>query len=161
MLRINQPDAPPPPDLDATDLGIIDILMENGRATNQEIAERLSITPATVATRIRLLEENNAMRVIAVSDFAAHDYNILIAVGVEVFGRRADEVVADLAQFPEIFAIHLTTGAYDLELLVTLRDFAEIGVFLNQHVAKVRGIRRLNPGIAAKVVKFQFNVAPI
>jgi Lrp/AsnC family transcriptional regulator for asnA, asnC and gidA len=151
----------PLPTLDATDLGIIDILTGNGRATNQEIGERLSITPATVAARIRALEENNAMRVVAVSDFAAHGYNILIAVGVEVYGRRTDEVAAELAKFPEIFSIHQTTGSFDLELLVALRDFAEISLFLNDHVAQVPGIRRLDPGIAARVVKFQFNVAPL
>lgn len=150
-----------PPTLDATDMGIIEILTENGRATNQDIAERLSITPATVAARIRALEEGNAMRVVAVSDFAAHGFNILIAVGVEVFGRRTDEVAAELAAFPEIFSIHETTGSFDLELLVILRDFAEISVFLNDHVARVPGIRRLDPGIAAKVVKFKFNVAPL
>jgi Lrp/AsnC family transcriptional regulator, leucine-responsive regulatory protein len=148
-------------ELDAIDHGIIALLRENGRATNQEIADRLSVTPATIAVRIRRLEEAKAMRVVAVSDFASHDFNILMAVGVQVYGRRADEVAADLAKLPEVFSIHLMTGPYDLEILVAMRDFAEINVFLNEHVAQVPGIQRLDPGIAAEVVKFDFSVAPL
>ena len=71
-------------ELDAVDTGIVEILRENGRATNQEIAERLSVTPATISARLKRLEESKALRVVAVTDFAAHDLNIVIAVGVKV-----------------------------------------------------------------------------
>jgi len=148
-------------ELDAIDLGIIAVLRENGRATNQEIADRLAISPATVSARVRRFEEANAMRVVAVTDFAAHGYNVLIAVGVQVYKRRAEDVARDLAVFPEVFSINLMTGVYDLEILVALKDFSEIDVFLNDHVANVEGIRHLEPGIAVDVVKFQFNVAPL
>ncbi len=148
-------------ELDTVDMGIIAVLRENGRATNQEIADRLQISPATVSARVRRFEEANAMRVVAVTDFAAHGYNVLIAVGVQVYKRRAEDVARDLAAFPEVFSINLMTGIYDLEILVALHDFAEIDVFLNDHVANVDGIRHLEPGIAVDVVKFQFNVAPL
>lgn len=148
-------------ELDGVDFGIIAVLRENGRATNQEIADRLGISPATVSARVRRFEEANAMRVVAVTDFAAHGYSVLIAVGVQVFGRSAEDVARDLAAFPEVFSINLMTGVYDLEILVALKDFTEIDVFLNQHVAQVEGIRRLDPSIAVDVVKFQFDVAPL
>lgn len=148
-------------EVDATDLAIIELLRQNGRATNQAIADALSITPATVAARIRRLEETKAMRVVAIADFAAHELEILLAVGIEVYGRPATDVAEELAGLPEVVAVHLTTGGHDVELLVALRDFEEIGVFLHEHVAKVEGVKRLDPAIAVDVVKFDFNVVPL
>jgi Lrp/AsnC family transcriptional regulator for asnA, asnC and gidA len=148
-------------ELDWIDLGIIQSLQDNGRATNLEIAEALAISPATVSARIRRLEETHAMRVVAVTDFAAHGLNILIAVGVQVHGRRAEDVARELAEFPEVFSINLMTGSYDLEMLVALREFEDVNVFLYEHVANVTGVHRLDAGLAVDVIKFQFKVGPL
>ena len=148
-------------DLDDVDSGILEILRSNGRATNQEIAERLSLSAATVSARLRRLEESKTMRVVAVADFAAHGYNILIAVGVRVQGRDAADVARDLAKLPEVFSVHLVNGPQDLELLVGLHNFEEINLFLTDHVAHIPGVYELSPGIAADIVKFEFNVAPL
>jgi Lrp/AsnC family transcriptional regulator for asnA, asnC and gidA len=149
------------PGLDTIDSAIIDILRSDGRATNQDIARRLSITAATVSARLRRLEESKSMRVVAVADFAAHDYKILIAIGVRVMDRNPADVARDLAKLPEVFSINLMCGPVDIELLVTLREFDEINVFLADHVAQIPGVSELLPGIAADIVKFEFSVAPL
>lgn len=150
-----------PASLDAMDNGIIEMLRLNGRATNQEIAERLSVTAATVSSRLRRLEEIGASRVVAVTDFAAHGYNVLIAVGVKVSGREVQDVARDLARLPEVFSANIMNGAHDIEMLVALRDFSEINLFLLDHVAGIAGVDALSPGIAADIVKFEFNVVPL
>lgn len=147
--------------LDALDSGIIDMLRLNGRATNQEIAERLSVTAATVSSRLRRLDELGASRVVAVTDFTAHGYNVLIAVGVKVAGREVLDVARDLARLPEVFSANVMNGAHDIELLVALHDFSEINLFLLDHVAGIAGVAALSPGIAANIVKFEFNVVPL
>ena len=150
-----------PAALDPLDQGIIDILRSNGRATNQEIAERLSVTAATVSTRLRRLEETGACRVVAVTDFAARGYNILIAVGVKVQRRDVRAVARDLARLPEVLSVNVMNGAHDIELLVALHDFSEINMFLIEHVAGIAGVGALSPAIAADIVKFEFNVVPL
>ena len=124
-------------ELDELDHKIVAVLKADGRATNQRIARKLKIAPATVGTRIRRLEQINAMRVVAVTDFSALGYKILLAVGIEVQGRPAEDVCRDLAELPEVFAAHIVTGARD--------------------IAKVSGIRSLSAGIAADVIKFEFD----
>ena len=147
-------------ELDELDLKIIAALKADGRATNQDIARSLKLAPATVSARIRRLEEVNAMRVVAVTDFAALGLDVLLAVGIEVQGRAAEDVAAELAKLPEVFAVHLVTGARDIEILVALRDFAELQPFLLEDVAAVRGIRSLTAGIAVDIVKFEFDRTP-
>lgn len=147
--------------LDDLDQRIVDALRINGRATNQEIADRLSVTPATVSTRLRRLERARALRVVAVTDFSAFGLNILIAVGIKVYGRDVRDVAVDLAKLDEVFTINVMNGVNDLEMLVALRDFADISTFLVEHVAPVAGVSQIEPGIAADIVKFAFNVAPL
>jgi Lrp/AsnC family transcriptional regulator, leucine-responsive regulatory protein len=148
-------------ELDEVDRHIIAALQADGRATNQRIARSLQISPATVGARIRRLENVNAMRVVAVTDFAALGYQVLLAVGIEVQGRAAEEVAQELAALEEVFAVHLVTGARDIEILVALHDLEELKVFLLQDVAKIRGIRALSAGIAADVIKYDFDRAQI
>ena len=97
--------------LDAIDQKIISILRKDGRATNQELARRLGMAAATVSARIRRLESTKAMKVVAVTDFAAIGYKVLLAVGVQVQGRPAEQVAQDLAKLPEVFSVHVVTGA--------------------------------------------------
>ncbi|HTT42795.1 MAG TPA: AsnC family transcriptional regulator [Steroidobacteraceae bacterium] len=148
-------------ELDEVDRHIIAALQADGRATNQKIARSLKISPATVGARIRRLESINAMRVVAVTDFAALGYKVLLAVGIEVQGRAAEEVAQELAALEEVFAVHLVTGARDIEILVALRDLEELELFLLRDVAKIRGIRALSAGIAADIIKYDFDRAQI
>jgi Lrp/AsnC family transcriptional regulator, leucine-responsive regulatory protein len=148
-------------ELDDIDRHIITALQADGRATNQKIARSLKISPATVGARIRRLENINAMRVVAVTDFAALGYQVLLAVGIEVQGRAAEEVAQELAALEEVFAVHMVTGARDIEILVALHDLKELEVFLLQDVAKIRGIGALSAGIAAEVIKYDFDRAQI
>jgi Lrp/AsnC family transcriptional regulator, leucine-responsive regulatory protein len=147
--------------LDDIDRRIIAALKSDGRATNQRIARSLRISPATVGARIRRLENMNAMRVVAVTDFAALGYKVLLAIGIEVQGRPAQEVAQELAALPEVFAAHLVTGARAVEILVALHDLDELEGFLLRDLARIRGIHTLAAGIAADVIKYDFDRAPI
>jgi len=150
-----------PHELDEIDLKIIEMLTRNGRATNQQIARKLNLAAATVSARIRRLEEADAMRVVAVSDFAAFGLNALLAIAVEVEGRPAEDVATDLAALPEVFSAHLVTGRYDIELLVALRSMEQLPQLLLEQMAKIKGIRNLAPSIAVDVIRYEFEVAPM
>lgn len=147
--------------IDDADRAIVEQLRLNGRATNQQIANTLGLTAATVSARMRRMEEANKLRVVAVSDFSAHGYNVLMEVAIEVDGRPAVEVVEELVQFPEVFAAHLVTGRYDIDMLVVLRDFDELSDLFMTKFGKIEGIRSMVPAIAVDVIKYKFDVAPI
>lgn len=146
---------------DEIDRSIIEELRADGRATNQQIANKLGLTAATVSARIKRMEDADKLRVVAVSDFSAHGYNLLIQVAVEVEGRRASEVAEDLARLPEVFAVHLVTGRYDIDMLVALRDYSELGELMLNRLAGVAGIRSMLPAITVDILKYKFDVAPI
>src|SRR4026208_863452 len=86
-----------PPTLDEIDERIVALLKKNGRATNQQIAQDLKIAAATGSARIRRLEQTRAVRVVAVTDFAALGYKALLALGIEAQGRAAEDGGVGLA----------------------------------------------------------------
>jgi len=49
-------------EIDAIDRRILAILQENGRLSNQEIAERVNLSPSPCLRRIRRLEEMGVIR---------------------------------------------------------------------------------------------------
>jgi Lrp/AsnC family leucine-responsive transcriptional regulator len=146
---------------DATDVSIVEQLRLNGRANNQQVAEKLGLTATTVSTRIKRMEDANQLRVVAVSDFAARGYNVLVRISVEVDGRPASEVAQELGALPQVVAVHLITGRYDIDMLVALHDFEDLAHFVLDELSGIHGIRKLIPAVVVDVIKYQFNVAPI
>ena len=147
--------------MDDLDQNIIDLLREDGRQSNQEVARKLNVTAVTVRSRIKRLEQANIMRVVAVTDFAAADFDVLMAVGVEVQNRKAEAVARDLAAFEQVFSVNLVTGLEDIEMIVVAKDFEGLREFLANEVASVEGIRKLSPALALDVLKYQFDSAPL
>ena len=123
-------------------------------------AKAFNSTSSTIRKRIRRLEETGTMKVVAVTDFSAAGYDLLLAIGIEVESRSAEDVAMDLTALPEVFSVNLTTGANDIEILVGARSFDELSVFLHQDVAKIKGIGRLFPGLTIEVYKYQSEMVP-
>ena len=145
---------------DEFDLKIIALLQQDGRMSTQDIARTLDATSSTIRKRIRRLEDTGAMRVVAVTDFAAAGYDVLLAIGVEVESRNAEDVGHDLAALPDVFSVNLTTGSHDIEILVGARSFEELATFLHDEVASIEGIGRLSPGLTVEVYKYQSEMVP-
>jgi len=146
---------------DATDCNIVEMLRQDGQATNQEIAKALGLTAATVSTRIKRMEDANQLRVVAVSDFAAHGYTVLIRAMVEVDRRAAVEVAGELAALPEVFAVHIVTGRYEIDMLVALHSFEEFSDLVLSKFSQVKGIHSIATSVVVDIVKYNFDIAPI
>ena len=147
--------------VDDLDRQIIELLHEDGRMSIQDIAQRLSSTSSTVRKRIRRLEDENIMRVVAVTDFSAAGYELLLAVGIQVENRRPEEVGQELAKLDEVFGVNLTTGVCELDVLVAARDFAELSEFLHDKLPKISGIAKLAPGLTVDVLRYESEWVPI
>lgn len=145
---------------DDLDMKIIGLLQKDGRVSTQDIAKAFNSTSSTMRKRIRRLEETGTMKVVAVTDFTAAGYDMLLAIGIEVESRSAEDVAMDLAELPEVFSVNLTTGANDIEILVGARSFDELSVFLHKEVGLIEGIGRLYPGLTIDVFKYQSELVP-
>ena len=84
-------------ELDDTDRRILELLAADGRASNRFIAERVGLTDATVATRIRRLRDDGVVGVTAVFDWELAGFGWEAFLFVEVDGRLPRDVGTDIA----------------------------------------------------------------
>ena len=148
-------------ELDQTDERIMELLRADGRMPYRAMAAELGMTEATVRTRVRRLEQSNAMRVVAVTDFQAAGYEMMLAVGLAVEGRTPLEVAEDLARMPEVFSINVVIGSCDIETLVVAEDQAAMSELIYHRLANLPGVLRVSPSLAVNVLKNQPDSVPL
>jgi Lrp/AsnC family transcriptional regulator for asnA, asnC and gidA len=137
------------------------LLAEDGRRSNRDIARSTDIPEKQVAARIRRLLHADKMRIVAVVDVFAAGFEFMLTVGVEVSGRPAAEVAAQLAAFPEVLSVVLMSGEYDIEIVLVAQDQDALGRFVQDQLGRIAGIRRLAPSLRLEVFKFQSGLGPI
>ncbi|WP_380874820.1 AsnC family transcriptional regulator [Sphingomonas sp. DBB INV C78] len=148
-------------ELDEVDEKIIAALRQSGRIANRDLARIVDVNEATVRTRLRRLEDNNSVRVVAMRDLSAMGFDCLSAVGVQVKGRAAADVGHDLAQLEEVVTVNVAIGTHDLEVQVVARDLADLDRLLTHVMAHVPGVEKIVPGLALKVLKYTPDWAPL
>lgn len=148
-------------ELDEIDERIIAALRQNGRIANRDLARSLNVNEATVRTRLRRLEDARMVRVVAMRDLAAMGFEYLAPVGVQVKGRSAVAVGEDLAKLERVITVNVAIGAHDLEIQVVAGSLAEMQDLLTNVIAQVKGVARLFPSLALKVLKYNPEWAPL
>ncbi|WP_144157485.1 Lrp/AsnC family transcriptional regulator [Paraburkholderia sp. BCC1885] len=141
-------------EMDAIDRRILAILQENGRLSNQEIAERVNLSPSPCLRRIRRLEESGVIRgYVALLDPQQLGLDLLAYVNVRLEKRggpslspsgdvtplRAGATHADLFRaavqtWPEVVACHAMTGEMDYLLRVQVEDMAHFSRFVQDRL---------------------------
>ena len=133
-------------ELDATDRRILAILQENGRLSNQEIAERVNLSPSPCLRRIRRLEESGVIRsYVALLDAQKLGLDLLAYVNVRLEKRgptaagregvtHAELFRAAVQTWPEVVACHAMTGDMDFLLRVQVEDMAHFSRFVQDQL---------------------------
>ncbi|MCX4166134.1 MULTISPECIES: Lrp/AsnC family transcriptional regulator [Paraburkholderia] len=142
-------------EIDAIDRRILAILQENGRLSNQDIAERINLSPSPCLRRIRRLEESGVIRgYVALLDPQRLGLALLAYVDVRLekrggpavsvrsdgsTSRRPGATHAELFRaavqaWPEVVACHAMTGDMDYMLRVHVEDMAHFSRFMQDQL---------------------------
>lgn len=147
--------------LDEVDEQIIAALRKNGRIANRDIARDMGLNEATVRGRLRRLEDANMVRVVAMRDLSAMGFGYLAPVGIQVKGRPASAVGADIAALERVITVNVAIGTHDLEIQVVAGTLEEMQNLLTNVIAKIDGVERIFPSLALKVFKYNPEWAPL
>jgi Lrp/AsnC family leucine-responsive transcriptional regulator len=143
--------------LDRFDTDILRILQQDGRATINDLAERVGLSPSPVARRLRRLEQAGIITgYAALIDEVALGYGVSVFVSVQL-DRQVDEALASfeaaIASFPEVVDCWLMTGNRDYLLRVTTSSLPEFERFLVGRLTRVRGVASIESSIPLRRVK--------
>ncbi|MDP9241383.1 MAG: Lrp/AsnC family transcriptional regulator [Actinomycetota bacterium] len=134
--------------VDALDASLIALMTAEPRIGVLECSRRLGVARGTVQARLDRLVTRAVIRGFGPDvDPAALGYRVTAFATLEIAQGRGDEVVAHLAELPEVIEAHTITGPGDLLCRVVARDNADLQRVIDRMV-EVVGIRRTSSVIA-------------
>ena len=139
-------------DIDAT---ILDLLQENARISQADVARAVGLAPSAVLERIRKLETRGIIRgYTALVDPRALDQSMLAFVAVRSEASPGDDSVADaLSKCPEVLELHHVAGEDCYLLKVRARDAEHIGQLLRHRFGRIPGVKSTRTTIVLETVK--------
>ena len=145
--------------LDELDHGILRQLREDPQRPGKSIAERLAVTEATVAARIRAMENDGVMKVMAQKSFRAAGFEVLANVDLTVSGRAVEAVAEELAGMDSVAVVTINIGDPSLSLLVMAPGLRELQTSVIEAIARVEGVRSSETMIYADIIKYRSDFA--
>lgn len=128
--------------IDEVDRRIIALLQADGRRSNVDIAQELSLAEGTVRKRLERILTDGVLRITAVVDPARVGLLTTAIITMQVDLGRMDEIVRQLAVLPEVQSVSVTTGNWDVILEAVFPTDGELLAFLKDRVAAIPGVRR-------------------
>lgn len=143
--------------LDEIDRKILRTLSQDGRISNQKLADTVSLSPTPCWHRVRALEESGHISgYVAVLDQRTLGLpdTVIIEVTVdrhddEIFQRFSDA----LAELPEVMEAYLLSGEYDYLIKVAVSGTEGYERFLRQKLYKLPGVTHTRSTFTLRCLK--------
>lgn len=144
--------------LDRHEFRILAELQNNARLTNQELAERVGLSPSPCWRRVRSLEETGVIqRYVTLLDPRK------VGLGESVFcnvtlERHTEGVVErfeqEVMRHPEILECYAMTGDADYLLRVVVGEVQSYDRFLQEFIFRLPGVAHVRSHFALRAVKY-------
>jgi Lrp/AsnC family leucine-responsive transcriptional regulator len=143
--------------MDQMDRKILRILQEDGRITNQALAQRCGLSSAACFERVKRLRESGVIiGYTALLDPAKLDRSLMIFIEV-LLDRTTDDVFTAFAdhvrRLPDVLECHMVAGGFDYLLKVRVADMAAYRAFLGDTLVALPGIRETRTYAVLEEVK--------
>ncbi|WP_292516767.1 Lrp/AsnC family transcriptional regulator [Mesorhizobium sp.] len=143
--------------LDPTDRKILRQLQANSRLTNQELSEKVGLSPSPCLRRLRRLESEGVITGYSVTlDEERLGLPVAIFMSVKL-ERQVDSALvafeAEIKKHPEITDCWLMTGENDYLLRVLTPGLKEYETFLTGKFTKIPGIASIHSSVSLRRVK--------
>ena len=114
---------------------IIRLLQDDGRAPYDEIGQKLGVSGGTVRNRVTRMRDAGMLRIVAVVDPIAVDYESDAMLGIKTAPGVAPGTVAErLGPYPAVVYVMWVGGRFDLLVEVVCDEETELTSFLNEHI---------------------------
>lgn len=142
--------------LDKTDLKILQVLQDNGRLTNVELAERVALSPSPCLRRLKQLEESGIIRC-----YAALLNPCQIALGLQAFIRvrvnknkkSRNEFNRAVQRWPQVLNCFALTGESDYILQAFFSDMNAFSYFVLETLLATPGVEDAKSSFVLKEIK--------
>jgi DNA-binding Lrp family transcriptional regulator len=133
--------------MNSTDEALLSLLLDNGRESTSALARKLSISRATVQSKIKRLEETGVIQ--GYSAQLGDEYaNRLVSahVLITVHQKQTAQTNLKLSAIPQIRALFAISGDYDLIAVVRTETTEQLSRILDD-IGNLEGVERTNSSL--------------
>jgi Lrp/AsnC family transcriptional regulator, leucine-responsive regulatory protein len=147
----------PIPAIDSFDRKILKTLVENARASNVEIAQKVGLSEAPCSRRIRRLEADGVI----VGYHAQLDHEA-IGIGFVAFvtlvldyvtASTAERFYQEIRAIPEVMSCYIVSGGYDALLHVAARDSRAYSEIVFDRLRRIPGVKDVRSSFVMRTIK--------
>ena len=146
-----------PAELDAFDRRILAALLDNARATNVEIAEKVGLSEAPCLRRIRRLEADGVIK-----GYTARLDPEAIGIGFVAYvtlvldyltASTAEQFAERMREIPEIVSCYIVSGSYDAILHVAAADSTAYSDIVFDKLRRIPGVKDVRSSFVMRTIK--------
>ena len=132
-------------EIDRYDRQILQVLQEDGRISNQDLADRIGLSPSPCLRRVRALEESGLIRGYrALLDAKKLGLSLMALIHISMDRHtpdRFENFEADVGAIPEVIECLLITGQdADYQLKAVVRDMDAYQELLLNRITRIPGV---------------------
>ena len=143
--------------LDRFDQQILEILQSEGRINNQELAERIGLSPSPCLRRVRALEESGLIQGYrALLDAKKLGLSLMALIHISMDRHTPERFAnfeASVSLLPEVMECLLITGQdADYQLKVAVRDMDHYQALLLNKLTRITGVTGVHSSFVLRQV---------
>ena len=144
-------------EIDRYDREILTILQREGRLSNQELADRIGLSPSPCLRRVRVLEESGLISGYrALLDAKKLGLSLMALIGISMdqhTPERFSNLEQSIADIPEVLECLLITGQQsDYQLKVVVRDMDAYQDLLLNKITRIQGVTGVHTSFVLRKV---------
>ena len=143
--------------LDRFDRAILHALQQDGRMSNVQLANAVSLSESACLRRVRALEDSGMIdRYVALvsQPHVGLSGNVFVNIGLH---REENSELAAFEEavrgIPEVMECYLMTGEFDYLLRVVVSDMADFERLHKESLTRLPGVARVNSSVAIRTVQ--------
>jgi len=145
--------------VDKVDRQIIDLLREDGRRSNVEIARALGISEGTVRKRIDRLILNGDLKVVGVAEPSVVGYETRALIFLKVGLAQMASVGEALCGMPEVMSVYHVAGEHDIVVEAAFESDKHLTSFLTERLASLSGVLDCKTAHVLRILKHNYEWA--
>jgi len=151
--------------LDSVDRRMLAILQRDGRITNQDLSERVGLSPTPCLRRLKRLEESGVITgYAALVDPKAYGLPFSVFVSVRL-SQQTQEHIAEFEKavesWDEVGECYLMTGSQDYLLRVVTDGIEGYERFLKQKMTRLKCVQSVESNFALATIKKRSGLPPL
>lgn len=144
--------------IDDTDLDIIDLLKEDGRASFSDIADELDLATSTVAGRVQKLQEKEIITGFTPSiDYEKLGFELTAMIAIKAKSNKIVETAKNLESNERVISFFEVTGETDMILISRFLDREDMNSFLKE-LQQTQGIKSTETNVILTTPKIEDNM---